>query len=311
MINTNNKKEQMNRINFFILSVILFSSTFINAQANLLNATVPQDIGLITLEKLVADNDKPLEYGFIDDRDIYWSKVVWEYIDLNERLNLPYYYPIDTMRISSDRRSLYDTLLRGIKQGQIEEVYDDSYFTSKLSYQEIQEKLYRRDTISEGIDVLNADPTADISEYIDIYNIDSEHIEGYKIKGVWYIDKRQGELKYRLLAIAPVAQDVQTLGRDDLSDFDEKLAIFWVFYPDARQVMHDMKVFNPNNSAFPITFDHLLNAHRFNALIYKTENIYGDREVKDYVKGNSLFQVLESQKLKDEIRNKELDLWNY
>lgn len=301
----------MNRINFFILSVILFSSTFINAQANLLNATVPQDIGLITLEKLVADNDKPLEYGFIDDRDIYWSKVVWEYIDLNERLNLPYYYPIDTMRISSDRRSLYDTLLRGIKQGQIEEVYDDSYFTSKLSYQEIQEKLYRRDTISEGIDVLNADPTADISEYIDIYNIDSEHIEGYKIKGVWYIDKRQGELKYRLLAIAPVAQDVQTLGRDDLSDFDEKLAIFWVFYPDARQVMHDMKVFNPNNSAFPITFDHLLNAHRFNALIYKTENIYGDREVKDYVKGNSLFQVLESQKLKDEIRNKELDLWNY
>ena len=301
----------MNHIKYFIVSVVLFTSALIHGQANLLNARAPQDIGQISLEKLIADNDKPLEYGYIDDRDVYWSKVVWEYVDLNERLNLPFYYPTDTMRISSDRRSLYDTLLRGIKQGEISEVYDDSYFTSKLSYQEIQEKLYRRDTISEGIDVLNADPNADISEYVDVYNIDSEHIEGYKIKGVWYIDKRQGELKYRLLAVAPVAQDVQTIGRDDLGEIDEKLAIFWVFYPDARQVMHDMKVFNPDNAAFPISFDHLLNAHRFSALIYKTENVYGDREVKDYIRGNSLFQVLESQRLKDDIRNKELDLWNY
>lgn len=301
----------MNRTKFFILSIVLLVSATSVAQTNLLNARTPQEIGQISLEKLVSDNNEPLEYGFIDDRDIYWSKVVWEYVDLNERLNLPYYYPTDTMRISSDRRSLYDTLLRGIKQGEINEVYDDSYFTSKLSYEEIQDKLYRRDTIPEGIDVLNADPSADISEYIDTYNIDSEHIEGYKIKGVWYIDKRQGEMKFRLLGVAPVAQDVQTIGRDDIGDINEKLPIFWVFYPDARQVMHEMKVFNPNNAAFPISFDHLLNAHRFSSLIYKEENIYGDREVRDYVKGNSLFQVLESEKLKDDIRNKELDLWNY
>lgn len=301
----------MNRIKFLIVSLALLVSSVAFSQANLLNARIPQEIGVKTLEKLEADNDEPLSYGFIDDRDIFWSKVVWEYLDLNERLNLPYYYPIDTMRISSNRRSLYDTLLRGIKQGDIVEVYDDSYFTSKLSYEEINEKLYRRDTIPEGIDVLNADPTADISEYIDTYNIDSEHIEGYKIKGVWYIDKRQGEMKFRLLGIAPVAQDVQTIGRDDIGDINEKLPIFWVFYPDARQVMHDMKVFNPNNAAFPISFDHLLNAHRFTSLIYKEENVYGDREVKNYVKGNSLFQVLESEKLKEDIRNKELDLWNY
>lgn len=301
----------MNRCKYLILGIALFVGASISAQTNLLNAKTPQEIGVKSAQKLAADNDAPLEYGFIDDRDIYWSKVVWEYMDLNERLNLPYYYPIDTMRISSDRRSLYDTLLRGIKQGKINEVYDDSYFTSKLSYQEIQDKLYRRDTIAEGIDVLNADPNADISEYIDIYNIDAEHIEGYKIKGVWYIDKRQGEMKFRLLGIAPIAQDVQTIGRDDIGDIDEKLAIFWVFYPNARQVMHEMKVFNPNNAAFPISFDHLLNAHRFSALIYKEENVYGDREVKNYVKGNSLFQVLESEKLKEDIRNKELDLWNY
>jgi gliding motility associated protien GldN len=301
----------MNRTKFVILGLVLALGYSVQSQTNLLNAKTPQEIGKVTAEKLAADNDKPLEYGYIDDRDIYWSKVVWEYMDLNERLNLPYYYPIDTMRISTDRRSLYDTLLRGIKEGKISEVYDDSYFSIKLSFKEIQEKLYRKDTVPEGIEILNSDPNADISEYIDVYNLDSEHIEGYKIKGVWYIDKRQGEMKFRLLGIAPVAKDVQTMGRDDLGDIDEKLAIFWVFYPNARQVLHDMKVFNPNNAAFPISFDHLLNAHRFSSLIYKEENVYGDREVKNYVKGNSLFQVLESEKLKDDIRIKELDLWNY
>lgn len=301
----------MNRSKLVIVSIVFFVSSLVQAQTNLLNAKKPQQIGKKTEQQLAADNDKPLPYGYIDDRDLYWSKIVWEYVDLNERLNLPYYYPIDTMRISNNRRSLYDTLLRGIKQGKITEIYDDSYFTAKLSYQEIQEKTYRLDTLPEAYDILNSDPNADISEYIDKYNIDSQHIEGYKIKGVWYIDKRQGEMKYRLLGIAPIAPDVQTLGRDDIGDINEKLPLFWVFYPDAREVMHDMKVFNPKNAAFPISFDHLLNAHRFSSLIYKEENIHGDREVKSYVKGNSLFQVLESEKLKDDIRNKELDLWNY
>ena len=59
------------------------------AQSNLLNAKKPSDIGKKTAEQLAVDNDKPLEYGYIDDRDVLWSKVVWEYIDLNERLNLP------------------------------------------------------------------------------------------------------------------------------------------------------------------------------------------------------------------------------
>jgi hypothetical protein len=55
----------------------------------------------------------------------------------------------------------------------------------------------------------------------------------------------------------------------------------------------------------------LLNARRFSSIIYKEENIYGDRDVDQYVKGNALFQVLESDKIKDDIRNKELNMWNY
>ncbi len=294
-------------IGILILAFVMYSTTY--AQSNLLNAKRPSDIGNKTAEQLAVDNDKPLEYGYIDDRDVLWSKVVWEYIDLNERINLPYYYPVDTTNVSSDRRSLFDTLLRGIKGNEITEVYDDSYFTAKMTKAEINGKLFRVDTTDAGFDELNAGAT-NIDEYIDKINLTSQDIEGFKVKGLWYFDKRQGELKYRLLALAPVAPDVQTMGREDI-DVSEQLALFWVWFPDARNLLHEMKVFNQKNSAYPISFDHLLNARRFNSIIYREENIYGDRDVAEYVKGNALFQVIESNKIKDEIRNKELDMWNY
>lgn len=298
-------------IGIFVLTFVLFfNNTF--AQSNLLNAKVPSDIGKKTAQQSMIDFDKPLEYGYVDDRDVVWSKVVWEYIDLNERINLPLYYPADTVNVATSRRSLFDTLLRGIKSGEITEVYDDSYFTAKMTKNEILKKLQKIDTTDAGYDALNEGQT-DIEEYIDRINLNSQDIEGFKVKGIWYFDKRQGELKYRMLAIAPVAPDVQTMGNNSLDNNAqaEQLALFWVWFPDAREVLHNMKAFNEMNAATPISFDHILNARRFSSIIYRVENLYGNRDVAHYVKGNALFQVLESNKIKDEIRNKEIDMWNY
>ena len=296
---------------FLIGCVAVLATGAVNAQANLLNARIPEEIGMKTVEQLAADNDKPLPYGYIDDRDILWSKVVWEFIDLNEKINLPYYYPIDTNNISSSRRSLYDTLLRGIKDGEIVDVYDDSYFENKLTFKDIEGRLSRVDTSDAGIELLNAGEQL-TDEYIDRRNITSGDIVGFKVKGVWYFDKRQGELKYRLLGLAPVAPDVNFIDNDGgVASSDDLVELFWVWYPGAREVTHAMKVFNPKNSSFPLSYDHLLNARRFVASIYREENIYGNRDVAEYIKGNALFQVLESDRLKENIRNKELDMWNY
>ena len=298
----------MNWRGFLVVSVAVLATNLINAQANLLNATIPEEIGMKTVEQLAADNDGPLPYGYVDDRDILWSKVVWEYVDLNEKINLPFYYPIDTNNISSSRRSLYDTMLRGIKSGEIVDVYDDSYFEDKLTFKDIEGRLSRIDTSDAGIELLNAGDSL-TDEYVDRRDLTAGDIVGLKVKGVWYFDKRQGELKYRLLGIAPVAPDVNFI--DEASLDEEPVELFWVWYPGAREITHDMKVFNNKNSAFPISYDHLLNARRFVASIYREENIYGNRDVAEYIKGNALFQVLEADRLKDNIRNKELDMWNY
>ena len=273
----------------------LFVTNFINGQANILNAKSANEINKKSAEEVAVDQNGPLPYGYVSERDVMWSKVVWEFIDLNQKINLPYYFPIDTTNISSGRRSLFDTLLKGIRQGKIKEVYSDSYFSSKITQADIDSRLVN---IREE------------SGYTDTFRIQTQDVEGYMIKGMWYFDKRQGELKYRLLGLAPMGKDVQTIGVQDIED-EELYELFWVFFPGAREVLHRAKVFNPDNATMPISFDHLLNARRFSSVIVREENIYGNRAISDYVRGNSLFQLLEANKIKESIRNKEMDMWNY
>lgn len=284
----------MVRRHFYLFVLALLTVSYVSAQSNLLNATQVDQIGKKTQQHIAADNDGPLPYGYIDDRDILWSKVVWEFVDLNQKINLPYYYPIDTANISKDRRSLFDTLLRAVSKGDIKDVYSDSFFTSKVTKEEIDEKLIN---------------LRQNGSFIDTFRVQSKDVEGYMIKGMWYFDKLQGELKYRLLALAPMGKDVLTLGTE--LDDGELFELFWIFYPTARQVLFDAKVFNPKNASQPISYDHLLNARRFSSVIIREENIYGNRKISDYIRGNSLFQLLEADRIKENIRDREMDMWNY
>jgi gliding motility associated protien GldN len=290
-----------------IFSVALTTAGF--SQANILNAKTPQEIGVRTEAQKAVDNDKPLEYGYVDDRDIMYSKMTWEKVVLDERVNFPLYYPVDTNNIGSNRRSLYDVLTKAIREGKIENVYDDSYFTAKRSLKDLKDITSKVDTLDIGYDQLNADGFVD-AEYITKREISSYDVSAYLIKGLWYFDKRQGELKFRLLGLAPAAADVNFIDSDD-EENKEPNPLYWIFFPDARDVLHEAKAFNNKNSAVPFSFDHILNARRFNGYVYKEENVFGDRTVDEYITENALMQLLESDRIKDKIRNFEMDMWSY
>jgi gliding motility associated protien GldN len=289
-------------------------SQFGFSQSNILNAKSPDQIGKKTASQLEADNDKPLPYGYVEDRDVLMGKMVWEIIDLDERVNFPLYFPVDTNNVGKDRRALFDVLISEIKSGRITEVYYDDYFNEKKSLKDMESSFTYIDTIQSGRDEINdyyddymsgkkiLDP-----QYIDKRELSAYDVSGYKIKGFWYFDKRQGEMKYRLLGICPVAPEAREKGADN----PDVIELFWIYFPATRDVLHEWNSFNDRNSAVPLTFDHLLNSRRFNGVIYKEENVYGDRQIAEYMKDNALNQLLESERIKEKIRNFEQDMWNY
>lgn len=303
----------MNLKSFLCIGIGVLAANTMFAQANILNAKIPEEIGMKTEAQLLLDNDKPLEYGYVGDRDILFSKMTWEKIVLDERANFPLYFPIED-NLGDDRKSLFRVLMDNIKDGTIPKVYADAYFTEERTMEDLAPALKTEFITDEGIEWMNAEGVSDTSqvpeEYVIRREIGAADINSYLVKGLWYFDKRQGELKYRILAIAPAAPDVNFIDSDDEAN-KEPIGLFWVFFPEIRDILHEAKAFNNKNSAVPLSFDHLLNSRRFSGVIYKEENVYGDREVKEYVAENALMQLLESERIKDKIRNFEQDMWSY
>jgi gliding motility associated protien GldN len=171
---------------------------------------------------MISDNDKPLPYGYVHDRDVLMGKTIWEFVDIDERINFPLYYPIDTAFVGKDRRSLFDVLVKNIKKGKITEVYADDYFNTKKTIKDMESSFTFIDTTEAGKDEINNYYDDYMSgkkvlhpQYINKIELTAQDISGYKIKGYWYFDKRQGELKYRLLAICPVTPEARDIGKDN------------------------------------------------------------------------------------------------
>ena len=237
----------MKNVIFIVLILAIIGSNKISAQSNLLNAKVPQEVG-INFEQSSANETKPVQYGYVDDRDILWSKTIWEIIDLDERINFPYYYPsVNNGYLSSDRQSLFRVLMDNIQQGNITEIYETDYFNEKLTFEELKVKLEDRKITEEARQKINSGIITEdqlTDDDYDVYIIDSFKVIQYFIKGTWYFNKRLGELRYRLLGIAPGAQDVSTLSES--SEDPDILPLFWVWFPDARETLNK-----------PVSYTHL------------------------------------------------------
>lgn len=155
-------------VSLFFAVLLSVSYSVGQGKANLLNAKTVAQIGLKSKEQIKADNtEKPLDYGITKDDDILWSKVVWEVIDLNQKINHNYYFPIDST-LGSKRLSLYNTLNKALKQKKFK-AYEDSYFIDQKPVEKIQEELSAVCVKSQITETVSP--------------ADFDH---FKIKGIWF-----------------------------------------------------------------------------------------------------------------------------
>jgi hypothetical protein len=402
------------RKSVFIL-LLLLNLSFGFSQANLLNTTSSYELEEVS--NLQDDMEsKPLDYAKVNDEDIVFSFTTWEVIDLNERVNFPFLFPIDIYSVTPDRKPLIYYLIEGVRSFEFPAYFNDT-FKEEISDEEFENiQVYKvlksgvdADGITEGkehfdiagswrahletlgyefpeeewvdfdpssAEFLELEDNAKVVEYqrkwnaaaasvmpdTDFNSAEFEYsdVRKYIIKGVWYFDRVFTELKYRPIAIGPIAlsaedkfeqtnedsgssddsgddggfgaffddepeeevveaeEDPETDSFDDMDNDEpavdsdkEYTPMFWIFYPEARQILSKAYAFNQKNMSKPFSFDRLINARRFSGTIYKETNVYQDRNIRDYISKNALMQLLESDRIKEKIRNKEQDMWSY
>ncbi len=290
----------MKRILLFSV-VMLIASSALNAQDR--GESLERD-GFYTRETSPAR--VPIPYQFVREADVLWSKRIWRIIDLRQKMNYPLYFPTQMMQ---DRESLLQRLVRAIKYNEIN-AYDpgDDEFTTRLSYEQVIKQLNAEDKEKIVIDE-NGQEVKQIIPGV----IRWGDVKELLVKEDWFFDKQRSVMEVRVIGICPILHraDYPDTGTDEDSVATiSRIQTFWIYYPEARNVLANTDAFNAYNDAQRISFDDLFWKRRFDSYIIRESNVWDNRLISEYT-FTGLQTLLESERIKTELFNFEHDLWEY
>jgi gliding motility associated protien GldN len=244
---------------------------------------------------------KPMPLPTVRESDVFWSKKIWRIIDLREKMNLPLYYPTTE---TDGRLNLISLLLEGIENGQITP-YDarlDDDFKVPMTYEQVQESFGAEETTEETIDFDTGERK--------IVTIQGEirpaEIKQFMIKEEWYFDKQASSLNVRIIGICPIREFTREM---DEPGQVQRQKVFWVYYPEVRNLLATNLALNPYNESQSMSFDDLFIKRFFNSYVVRESNVYNNRDISAYLGGKQA--MLESKRIEHEIFNFEQDLWEY
>lgn len=244
---------------------------------------------------------KPMPLPTVREADVFWSKQIWRIIDLREKMNLTLYYPTTEL---DGRINLTNLLLQGIENGQITP-YDarlDDDFKVPMTFEQVQEAFGAEESTEETIDF----DTGERKTVTIQGEIRPGEIKQYMVKEEWYFDKQSSSLNVRIIGICPIREFVRD---NDETNQVQRQKVFWVYYPEVRDLLATNMVLNPYNQAQSMSYDDLFIKRFFNSYVVKESNVYNNRDISAYLSGKEA--MLESKRIESEIFNFEQDLWEY
>jgi gliding motility associated protien GldN len=243
-----------------------------------------------------------LPYAYLREADVMWNKRIWRVIDLKEKINLPFAYPVS--KSIRDRRSLIDVIMDAAEEGSLT-LYNqsDDEFTIPLTSEDMK-KLGGAG--SDTVTLTRPDPPYDTYDTVITRVFSRDKVIAYRIKEDWFFDKQRSVIEARIIGFAPMIYAVDQYG--NIREGNIKVPLFWVYYPEARQMLANAEVFNRENDAERRSYDDLFQKRMFSSYVMKESNVY-DRRIDDYAQG--INALLESERIKTEIVNTEHDLWEY
>jgi len=241
---------------------------------------------------------RPLQWQHVREADIMWKKRVWREIDTRERQNMAFRYPGDDY---TGGGYFIEIILDAVKKGKIKAYSNmDDRFTTALSKEQIMEMMVGKPDTT----MVENPVTGEMEMRISRREFNPDVVTKYRIKEDWVFDRNLGRMQARIIGIAPI-QDIY----NEDGTFRASQAIFWLYYPEMREMLAQYEVFNPDNDVARMTWDDYFEGRYFSSRVIKTSNPF-DATFKQ--RGMSNLEALyEGQKATEMLFNKEHDMWVY
>ncbi|HYH56423.1 MAG TPA: gliding motility protein GldN [Anseongella sp.] len=241
---------------------------------------------------------QPIPYPYMREADVMWEKRVWQEIDVREKMNEV---------IVNPSANLFTVLMNAVKAGELT-AYDPNPISTDDPGDEFRQVL-SPDKIMAGVgggyDTIQVPDLNDpniLRDTIIQNTFDAGTVQKFRIKEDWIFDKQRSVMEPRIIGLAPLYSRPLPTG-DTVY-----VPMFWVYYPEARQVLASVEVFNPNNQATNLSFDDWFIQRLFSSYVIKEANSEGI-PISAYAEGQDL--MYESRRIKETIFNYEHDLWEY
>jgi len=239
-----------------------------------------------------------LPWQRVREVDVLWSKRVWREIDTREKQNIGFRYAGDE---NTGGGYFIEILIDAIKRGKVKAYGSvDDRFTTPLTKEQLNEQMsVKPDTTT----VINP---VDGTESVVITNrqFDPESVIKFRIKEDWIFDRNLGKMVVRIIGLAPMKDK-----KDESGAYIGTSPMFWLNYPELRDVLAQYEVVNPDNDVHRITWDDFFEQRQFSSKIIKMSNPLDENFKTDRM--NDVEALYKGQAAAEKVFNKEHDMWVY
>ena len=240
---------------------------------------------------------KVTPYPNLRESDVAYAKRVWREIDVREKMN---------QFLASPKQRLIDVLMTAIANGELT-AYDPTPtkddpngdgFSKQLTA--VQAKSRMADSVV--VDKIDKNTGEKIGSSVQAGEFNPDSVVKFRIKEDWVFDRQRSIFEPRIIGIAPLIKP-----KAGGVDLDYQPA-FWIYFPDARPILATKEAVSKNSDATGLSFDDIFMKRIFTSYIVKVSNPKDER-IKDYAQG--IDKLYESEKVKKELMDWELNLWQY
>jgi gliding motility associated protien GldN len=284
----------MKKAIFLVFVSVFLIGIKLNSRAQVLEGP-PRD-GVY--DKTAIKQMQPIPYSPLREADVIWSKRLWRVIDMREKINQPFYFP---MTPQNGWRSFIQIIMDAMKEGTIQAYSELSdQFLYPITYKELMDKMETTKKVTlKRPDNPDMDFDTVITQHFnpsDVYKI--------RLKEDYFFDRQRSVMEVRILGICPMVNSY-----DEKGEYRGDKPLFWIYFPECRNILAQTEQFNLHNgSAARLSYDDVFMKRMFNSYVYKEENVY-DRQINEYAAG--VDALMESERAKNSLLEFEESLWEY